>query len=393
MKEYRFNVVKEERKALVRAISEIVGIEPRYMGAPSFAFKVGKFTISFNGTVSTEVSPDYIVGTYHTDNRGTVSFDYMQVGNALDELTALLAERGFVHEADQNMDCSYDHDVDYTHAHDCNDEADAGAVSNCTDPAIATRTKAGYDNEDEIAHDAKVVGDVEAVHDIEIAHEAKVLHDTEIANDAEITHDIDVGMSIEKEPIANINTGSVASNDESIHTLISIITDTSVGEDDERLSIDIPLSYLNDPAIANLEKLVAAKAWIIKKMVGNDSLPIVRLSEQLIRFPWFRSDASPTEVKAYTHLISRLCVTAKEKKRVMAEEKLPQPGDNEKYKARCFLLSLGFKGPEYSQARKILLAPFPGNGSFLQGSGNKESVSKSDLEAGNPSANGEVLIA
>ena len=225
----KFNVVKEERKALVKAISEIIGLEPRYKGAPGFNFEVGCYTVSPNGAVTWESE---------------------QTADSHVNLLAQLTEYGFVYEAEQEEAC--------------------------------------FGNE---------------------------------------------------------------------------------GAD--RLSIDMPIQGMTSNVIANLEKLVASKAWILKKMAGTDSLLIEQTPEQLC-FPWFKPDSSAKEIDAYSRLIARLCETAKEKKRIMADEKLPRPGDNEKYKARCFLLALDFKGPEYKQAREILLAPFPGNGSFLQGNNKKK---------------------
>ena len=50
------------------------------------------------------------------------------------------------------------------------------------------------------------------------------------------------------------------------------------------------------------------------------------------------------------------------------------PEDNEKFKARCMLLALGFIGDEFAQARKILLAPMSGNGSHRAGDGKKAAL-------------------
>lgn len=47
-----FNVTGPERKRLVKAISEITGADAKYLGAPTFAYAVGIFTIDKNGTVS-----------------------------------------------------------------------------------------------------------------------------------------------------------------------------------------------------------------------------------------------------------------------------------------------------------------------------------------------------
>jgi hypothetical protein len=71
----KFNAVKEERKALVKAIGEVLGMEVKYLGAPGFAFAVGGLIIDRNGTVGCG--------------------DQMS-GSDVAALLAALAERGFV---------------------------------------------------------------------------------------------------------------------------------------------------------------------------------------------------------------------------------------------------------------------------------------------------------
>jgi len=73
----QFNRTGAERKALVTAVSEIVGCEPDYMGAPSFAYAVGQHSVDKDGTL--------IVGE-HTDTMESKAL-----------LTALTA-RGFEFE-------------------------------------------------------------------------------------------------------------------------------------------------------------------------------------------------------------------------------------------------------------------------------------------------------
>jgi len=77
--EAKFNVIKEERKALVKAVSEIVCTEAVYKGAPGFQFSVGGYTIDKNGTITCDEQ------TTAEDMR------YLLTG---------LAERGFVLEGD-----------------------------------------------------------------------------------------------------------------------------------------------------------------------------------------------------------------------------------------------------------------------------------------------------
>lgn len=50
--EVKYNVTGSERKALVGAISEILGQESAYNGAPTFAYSVGNYLIDKDGTLS-----------------------------------------------------------------------------------------------------------------------------------------------------------------------------------------------------------------------------------------------------------------------------------------------------------------------------------------------------
>ena len=145
----------------------------------------------------------------------------------------------------------------------------------------------------------------------------------------------------------------------------------AITEDDtpDALSIEMPVDGFSDIALSNLEKLVASKAPLIKKSIGADDLPIVQQGDRLC-FPWFRADSSADEVDAYTRLIHALCEMAKTQKRVTATVR---PVESEKFAFRTFLVRLGFIGPEFASARKILLANLPGNGSF-KGDKPKESI-------------------
>ncbi len=76
-----------------------------------------------------------------------------------------------------------------------------------------------------------------------------------------------------------------------------------------------------------------------------EELPI-EVGETKVSFPWFAGTPTPEEVKAYDHFICALCEMARNQKRVTAKER--DTGNN-KYAFRCFLLRLGFIGPEYKQ--------------------------------------------
>ena len=90
------------------------------------------------------------------------------------------------------------------------------------------------------------------------------------------------------------------------------------------------------------------------------ALPIEK-DDECVSFSWFPCESDADEVKAYTHFISALCEMARNQKRITAKEKNT---DNEKYAFRCFLLRLGFIGPEYKEDRKILLSKLTGSSAF-----------------------------
>ncbi|MPN45599.1 hypothetical protein SDC9_193166 [bioreactor metagenome] len=111
---------------------------------------------------------------------------------------------------------------------------------------------------------------------------------------------------------------------------------------------------------------MASKSALIRKAVGADALPIQRESDRLC-FSWFPPDAGPEETHAYSQFVTALCDMAKKQKRVTAKEKASDSETSEKFAFRCFLLRLGFIGPEYASARKLLLQGLPGDSSFKTG--------------------------
>ena len=72
-----FNVVGAERKRLVKVISEYMRCDTEYLRAPTFAYAVGRFTISRDGVVffDSRIAPDEIRGLIsYLSERGFVSY-------------------------------------------------------------------------------------------------------------------------------------------------------------------------------------------------------------------------------------------------------------------------------------------------------------------------------
>ena len=128
-------------------------------------------------------------------------------------------------------------------------------------------------------------------------------------------------------------------------------------------TLELPRSTFTDSQLENLQKLVDAKAPLLKQALAVTELPII-ITDELVSFPWFTDDIDAESCAAYTCLITAICKMAKEAKRVTAKEK---EVENAKYAFRCFLLRLGFIGDEYKQNRKILMKNLSGSSAFKSG--------------------------
>ena len=130
--------------------------------------------------------------------------------------------------------------------------------------------------------------------------------------------------------------------------------------DIDRLAIELPKEGMTPISIENLRRLVASKSTLLKKALCTDSLSITEHKDR-IEFGWFRPTDDQTKIAAYYQLVQGLCELARSQQRVNAKERIIE---NERYALRCFLLRLGFIGPEYKASRSILLRNLSGSAAF-----------------------------
>lgn len=122
-----------------------------------------------------------------------------------------------------------------------------------------------------------------------------------------------------------------------------------------------------------------SKHTLLKKALGTTDDLIIGETDEAISFGWIPADAGVERCQATTHLIEKLCHMAKTVKRVNATE---HAVTNEKYSFRCFLLRLGFIGPQYKVDRKVLLHNFTGSAAFKNGKAKKDlQIEQSAYEA------------
>ena len=348
--EVKFYREKEERKALVTAIGEILGCKPVYQRAPSLAYTIGDYTI---------------------DRHGTLSFDMQTDEEAVQRLLAELSAQGFKGEGAIYLVVPSDPALAETQAEDCVGEgvtdlmtpSEPAPVGGLEESVIADDAdSAETSTDDETAEAADGVAPIEESDDEEAtsaepAEESGNEFHAPASSICNPTFD-DVG----DEDVSESNTTTETPTESSALGKLRSIVD----EHGLNLTIVVPFVGFTTTALENLDRLVSGKSWLIMKALGTDALPINRTIDT-IGFPWFPVISSHLEVDAYARFVHALCEMSKKQKRVTLKEKPIDPDASEKFAFRCFLLRLGFIGKDYASARKVLLSRLSGSGSFKAG--------------------------
>lgn len=133
----------------------------------------------------------------------------------------------------------------------------------------------------------------------------------------------------------------------------------NITQEDGILTIEMPAEGFTEESIANLRKMVEGRASLLKKSIGTDDLSI-EVTDDRICFPWFKN-SDPINIPTYTRLISAICKSAKEARRVTVTD---HDVSSEKYAFRVWLIRLGFVGNEYKKDRAILMKNLSGTSAF-----------------------------
>ena len=167
---------------------------------------------------------------------------------------------------------------------------------------------------------------------------------------------------VERVRTALLEAGFVAEEDET-EMLTAEVETVAMTDDEDKLSISLPRSFLTETALKNLDALLASKGKLIQKAFNIEKAAYT-LTDETIKFAWFHGKIAEDTVRAYTDFISKLCEMAQKQKRAVVKEKAVE---NEKYAFRCFLLRLGMIGDDYKTSRKILLQNLTGSSAFKCG--------------------------
>lgn len=155
-----------------------------------------------------------------------------------------------------------------------------------------------------------------------------------------------------------------------IDELVSRGYNVPLDEEENGLTIEMPLELVGESTIDRLRKIVENKGELFKAAFKTDNLEII-IEADKICFPWFTVE-NDDDADAYCTFISMLCEFAKNQKRINNK---PDTSDNPKYTMRCYLLRLGMIGAEYKSTRKLLLRNLSGSSAFRK-AGNSNEVSE-----------------
>lgn len=155
-----------------------------------------------------------------------------------------------------------------------------------------------------------------------------------------------------------------------IDELVSRDYDIPLEEEENGLTVEMPLEMVDESTIDRLRKIVENKGELFKAAFKTDNLEIIVEADKIC-FPWFTLE-NDSDSNAYCTFISMLCEFAKNQKRINNK---PDTSDNPKYTMRCYLLRLGMIGAEYKSTRKLLLRNLSGSSAFRK-AGNSNEVSE-----------------
>ena len=144
-----------------------------------------------------------------------------------------------------------------------------------------------------------------------------------------------------------------------IDELVNRGYDVPLDEEENGLTVAMPLDLIDESTLDRLRKIVENKGELFKAAFKTDNLEIVAEADKIC-FPWFTVE-NDGDAEAYCTFISMLSEFAKNQKRI--NNKL-ETSDKPKYTMRCYLLRLGMIGAKYKSARKALLRNLSGSSAF-----------------------------
>ena len=354
------------RRALVKALAEILETKSTYLGVPSCAYQVGSYHLAKDGALTGPENNDLIAALQErgfapetpeadpaTPEAEAEPAPAKPDKTGLPSLYTLITPRGEIHIIEEFATRGEAEAEGYGEAF----STALGTIYAYGDDhtfALVTENKAGEWDTTTMGRDFREPAPAE-----ETPKRKGGIMDCLVDALNEDAGDGEKWERLHRPPTIIDNSGREHNLDG------TFAAQTESTEQPDLVCIEMPLDGFTPEKLDNLCKMVAAKEALIKQALGIDGpLPIQVLGDR-IAFPWFTATEDGEHINAYVQLIAAICNTAKEKTRVIAQPK--EAYQNMRFAARCWCISLGLVGPEYRLIRKLMTATLPGNGAWSKG--------------------------
>ncbi|MGV9196399.1 hypothetical protein ACTOVL_04230 [Arcanobacterium canis] len=140
------------------------------------------------------------------------------------------------------------------------------------------------------------------------------------------------------------------------------ITEFPVTATIEGGTITLERPWWAEQHLANINRQIQAKAHLLATVLD---LPQEQLTPTLdggkLIFNWLPEDSGEIEAGAFTQLICGIYAHGATSRKLASENKT---SGSQKFAMRCWLIRLGFNGPEYKQLRAILMRNLEGSAAW-----------------------------
>ena len=346
MKKYDKNI--DDRKELVKRLSELTGLDAHYTRVPRCAYEVGPFTVEKDGCLTMEEGADEnIIETLTSENLIGVCIEETHPVSAIPgDLAAQIIQPNLrTEEWDEDEWEEPETPAEaYVEQEVWRPETDIFAE-------IATQTTGETENLG--AADSTVTNAIpNSEYWQETKEESAASISTQGAEEMKaFPLDAKISFPLSKHTVASL-TNLICM----IHTRGPLVSKATGGN--FRVDKDLVDDILDRHAFSRPEALIG---FVQEWDDSEKGITGISFDDDKVIFDGFMGVKDSEHLQAFMKLAAAMNKMAQTQKRIQAKE---TDDSNEKYSLRVWLIRLGLNGPEYKAERKILMENLSGHAAF-----------------------------
>lgn len=327
-----------EKKNLINRISELTGVKPKYLGAPTMLYQIGPYQVDREGNL---IAPDdqdameliealKLYGFEESIPAGEEAEGPAQEQEPVAEQSPIAEETSVTEET-----------LEETHTAE---EAEAATAENIEEAFTEAPTEVPITADAEIAEATEAAEDAEAAETVEEA--------------------IPQNTAAEAAPVAlSIAFPLSKHTSQSIRNLVNLIYSrgalVSKAVQGEFLAPQELVDWLGSKNAVTVQEEIDN----IKEFEAENGVEIkgIRFEDGQVVFTGFPETADADILLAFQHLTEKMNKQAIEQKRIQARV---VDEENEKYSMRTWLVRIGMGGSEYKKTRNLLMKHLFGHTAF-----------------------------